>query len=440
MILKMREVKLLLVFSTVFIMLLWGGAITAQKKLSPSTVGGTFGAGESSVIKPGIHNDVNRVNEPWNIYYPQTFSVPTGIGVIEYSPIGIGLNSYRYSNKNIGISDITLGGADSNIVIKNYSANGYGIGWISVLNRHVVGNSGKDASGHDLDDWNYYKVEIKPEVRYNDPLNIVHNRLLNPEMKITKNGELTEYSFNKFNIYDFEVQDWYYDSDNKPYSVCGQPVFTVLSPDDLPNGGIKMTIHQHNEQKKWEQNEGKLDLYIESYPIEKPNSSYTSTIDSQFVQSYLPGYFNKMEHIGKTDAALYTNVNLSIDDDIPLVQFNGPYMKDGGALNTQKGLKSDKENPAGNLTTGIPFNYYYNKDDDKGNLANYKRPTTIILQADGNTGHEFSKIDILDIGWKYEYNKADTSSHDGTFLGSCNAGTAMGYQIEIGRASCRERV
>ena len=430
-------------FSAMSLMMLWSGTLTAQQRLSPGTVGGTFGAGESSVIKPGIHNKVERVIQPWDIYYTQTFSVPTGTGIIEYSPNAIGPNSYIYSNSNITVGDITLGGND-NVVIKNYSANGYGIGWISVLNRHLKPTDG---------DWNTNYVENKPEIRYNDPKNVVSEYRSDPKFDIIHDASLTDYSFNKFNIDNYAPVNWFkpgapgpydsYNSANVPFAyagICGQAVFLIKGIADVPSAempgmwGLTMTLSQHNTLTYMGQNSDKVpSMPITSFPIALPLSSYTSTIDSQFVQSYLPGYFNEYVNIGKIDNDLYTRVNLSVDDDIPLVQFNGLYMMDGKALSTQKKLVSDAGTPEGTLNVGAPFNYYYSNSDE-GKLANYKRPTTLILAKSDNPaypGHEFTRINLADIGWHYEYYKVDTISGDGVFLGSCNAGTAMGYEIKV---------
>ena len=349
-------------------------------------VNNEFGAGESSKITPSVNGPIvsNPTPKP-------PFLIP------DYS------NSLLTTTTTPAgpVDDIQIGSEFSkNIVIRTYTGDGFAMGWISILDQAPeAGQSSAD---------NF------PDPVYGNNLPLTGASYDKPHT-FGKDGKMYEFSFNKFNIGAYTAAAW---AANAP--PCGQNLFqTTSSPSVAHPGGtlVGVTTHiiQENASTYWGKN-GIDDLgyvWVDAYPTPKPISIYTSTIDNTFDKIYLQGYYDDQKD---------TKLPFPIDDNIPLVQFNGLSMTSGLALAGQKPLVSDAGTPDGDLVSPDQPNI------SSKYLANYKRPTTILISGDT---HRFTKFSIKDIEWNYEINQVEATPSTGIKLSNCNSGASAAYSFTV---------
>ena len=299
--------------------------------------------------------------------------------------------SFTYGN---GLStspdaDILLGGPNAvNTVIRTYTGNGFAMGWISVLNRTAKVSPPDDV-------WGNTSADSYPDPVYAN--NTISGRYQAPHSFSKDNAQpIYEFSFNRFNIAAYN--SW---AGNLP--PCGLDVFTaIVTP--AANGCSSVKVKHHSSGY----------YGATSCPSAIPTYPLTSTVDDFYAKTWITGTFNE---------SAPTTINFPKDDGIGLVQFNGDNMTSGLALANQTPLVSAVGTPDGDVSTGTFDGTSATK------LANYKRPTTIVLNP---LNHQFVNILFNDITWQYEQNKVVATTP--TFisnLGSCNTGKSAAYSCGV---------
>ena len=293
--------------------------------------------------------------------------------------------SFLYGN---GLStspdaDIRLGGPNAvNTVIRTYTGNGFAMGWISVL------NVTSKASGNGYaDNW--------PDPVYAN--NVIAARYQAPHGFSKSDAQpIYEFSFNRFNIAAYN--SW---TGNVP--PCGLNVFTaIVTP--AASGCSNVQVRHHSSGY----------YGAVSCPSARPTYLLTSTVDGFYAKTWIMGTFNE---------SAATTINFPKDDGIGLVQFNGDNMTSGLALANQTPLVSALGTPDGDVSTATFDGISATK------LANYKRPTTIVLNP---LNHQFTNVLFDDITWQYEQNKVVATTP--TFihnLGDCNTGKSAAYSCGV---------
>jgi len=378
-----------------------------------NNVNNEFGAGESSKISPSGSGPIVTNPTP----RPSLFLTPI------YSNPLLSLTT----TPSVLVSDIQLGSDYSqNVVIRTYVGNGFAMGWISVVNYTVDQTAPPSAlpgftySGSTAINSATLYDEISPYIlsqyKYEAPNYLAPVTNPNPVLYPTY-YPLTEFSFNKFNALVFQpypTGSWGEGSGgagsvfSTSVGGCGRPVFqSTVVP--VGANGTRITVWNHNAT-------GTTRRY-DVTPTDSPVDIYTSTIDDVFQKEYAPGYYNN----STTDPTIFT---FPIDDGIPLVQFNGLELKSGLALNSSPDpLVSDSNDPDGDL----------DPDPSKINptskhLANYKRPTTILVDAGS---YIFSNFNFKNINWWYEQNNVTTSNLYLGDLGTCGSGASSAFGFSV---------
>ena len=374
----MKKKRLRLVTTIALLAALAGGSggVAWGQVLSPAAVNNAFGAGESSYITNGT-NGLHGAQQVQNQ------------GVWTYPNPGPNF-SFLYGN---GLStspdaDIRLGGPNAvNTVIRTYTGNGFAMGWISVLNVTAKVSPVDDSYGNThADNW--------PNPDYD--LNNIQGRYQQPHGFSKSNSQpIYEFSFNRFNIGLYN--SW---AGNLP--PCQLNVFTATVDPDPNNPGCSSVQVKHHS----------TDYYgATSCPSARPTYLLTSTVNDFYAKTWVQGTFNE---------SAATTINFPKDDGIGLVQFNGDNMTSGLALANQTPLVSSLGTPDGDVSTATFDGISATK------LANYKRPTTIVLNP---LKHQFVNILFNDITWRYEQHKVVRIKprfiHN---LGSCNTGKSAAYE------------
>ena len=405
----------------------WG-----QRYIYHSSVNNEFGAGESSYITAGYHGANHHgsepaqiVKSPWNTI--QTFTYYKKANQTD-SVVVFPSNGYANTLEDNAPLDIILGtGNEGNTVIRAFTGNGFAMGWLSVLDRTI-------SDSNNFPDPIYSNNLIatgtdgKP-ASYKTPTAFGKNTCsggVTPPGSLTPNGgEIVEFSFNKFTVPNYTTSNWgiWPGSHKAP---CGNPLFEARYPVASDHNIIEVTTHIRKE------NPGLYNpvwIRLTAKPAPLPYGLYTSTIDGKYTKTWAANTF--------LDNAPTTQV-YPIDDGVALVQFSGENMNDGLALSKQPAhkLQSDKNNPLGNsgsvFTTPDDWGDV-TKTKDFTKLTNYRRPTTVVIQGEPNSGtyHRFDKLLYEDIKWKYQVNSVVATPDNGQHLSTCCSGPSSAYAFTV---------
>ena len=407
-----------------------GGIAWGQNYVTPNTVNNEFGAGESSFITGGIHG-AQKVKSPWSINvfrYTKNGSTPVD------PPLNSFGGTYENDLEASTPLDILLGNK-TNTVIKTYTGDGFANGWVSIQVKYGT----SDAPSVPYSPVDASKSFLAP-INYN-PSNSSQSNYVTVAA-----GDIIEFSFNKFNKYDFSLTNaggscqnpWHaawddcttYGSINSclstgRYAPCGGPLFgsQVTS---IAAGGSHIVVWHHYECRG-----GSVNVY----PSDRPHGVYTSTISSKYTKTWQKGYF---------DDGGIVPIEYPIDDGVALVQFTGETMASSKSLVNQPlyKLKSDATaaHALGSINSSALTNpSYWGVTANTNNLeylTNYRRPTSIVITG-GTVGnpdyHQFDKFLYKDIDWEYEIDsvKANTTFAKYDFS-SCNSGhyTMFGFEVK----------
>ena len=360
----------------------WGQIYLYPPNNSNRNVNNIFGAGESSFISPGINTSQN-VRTPW-----------TNSLSFNWSGTGFSTNPLKNPVPTINLStqsvlalsdaqapDIVFGGPlAENTVIRAYTGNGFAAGWLSVM-LYTKPNTYPTTTDYDV-----LKSSSNFDNSYTAPYNFRTS---------ANDQKIREFSFNKFNYYNFSAvtpppiscqNPWHsyhvncfpgQYSPGQGYAPCEYDVFSTSYYTQNPNGSVSLTVSHHNQSA----DPLASAKSVTASPSDRPTGLYTSTIDGTYRKNWPGGYFDG----ALPNQGAGVNIDYPTDDGIALVQFSGSNMTDGGALQGQitNSLSSSAANPLGDIATSVFTNLNQWGDTSKTKnlhyLSNYRRPTTIVL-------------------------------------------------------------
>ena len=343
-----------------------------------------FGAGESSRIN-GTHDlHINEINVTTGIPSTMHFDAAT----------------------KTPASGIILGSQNSkNVVIKTYSGGGFAMGWLSVLNAYGSGVSAAPIAMGSINSW--ADVKNIPSPHYYDAPHAISSGY--------NIFSFNKYNQNAFRIYPGHTNPWnsydnpgtfpsyynpcdgsYHSNENTaatsgtPMAPCTRSLFEMhYHPSGLPDGKGKIWVYHHTTS-----NVPCLDVE----PSDRPTYYYTTSIDNQYTVTWPTQTYN--------DAAA-TLIAFPTDDEIPLVQVNGTIMKSAQDMTNQVKMAStvgteDYQITPGTLYTDITGANWPTANQTAANMANYKRPTTMLIERGASDAVQtFDNFTYRDINWWY---------------------------------------
>lgn len=347
-----------------------------------SDVRNEFGAGESS-----------RINSTHQIQINPITALPYGG------------STHTISALASPVSEIQLGSNYSkNVVIKTYTGGGFAMGWMSVLSAHVVPSA--PIMPANINSWEDVKAII-PSGNYKDaPASTANNYFCFSFNKYNRtNFDLTPPNTNPWNSYDLPgAMPTYVNpctgtshsnentvaSSGSVLAPCGRSLFE-LHYTPIGGGQANLWVYHHTTSNV---------PCVTVRPSDRPQYYYTTSIDNQYRITWPNNTFVDGVPSG-------TTIAFPTDDDVPLVQVNGTIMKSASDMTAQVTMASTVGTEDYSITPGGDHNLITPVSNPSGthwsnssavNMANYKRPTTVLVEA-GN--HTFDKFTIADINWWY---------------------------------------
>lgn len=393
--------KILLSITASLTLLIGSGTVWGQRFVG-SFVGGGSTTAEHGTNQTGV-NDEFGAGETAKILGP---TIGTGT-VSAVGPIG------GTSHPLASVPNIQLGSEyGKNVVIRTYTGDGYAMGWITV----TVGQSGE--------------VELADVTAANSYLAPTTINASSPNLS---------FSFNKFNANNFtnkhtQTNAWQnpwnasvqtvgcYPIDNSVLASSGQ-----LVPCNRSLFGMGITYYADGSSDiDVCHHDGATSGTLKTKPATRPFRIYTSTMEDNAytynteTTNASGSYADYPLGLHEGAGVLADSLKYTKDDGVPLTQFTGEAMTSSKSAVGEKTFTSSLSDPDGNISsTG--------GDESADKIANYRRPTTIIIE----TGqHEFRKFNFYDIEWQFEINKAQQTVVKSGSLDKCNSGHFKYFAIQ----------
>ena len=380
------------------------------------------------------------------------------IGAGESVTIGNGgvLTSVPFSNGGTlsgSVGSVMIGSVqDTNVVVRTYSGDGYGIGWISVLRvpsdgySHVTGPdwtlANKYPFGKTYPDGNNVQKQmyfaLTPQINSRDLVDVPSDAPSSwgatqefSKSNVQIGGEYITgtpyyygaggsatanvgakfqyailYSFNSFNYEEFiGTNPWQVNRSGSNIAPCGQLLFNTTAVSVVsPDGSMQLRAGHHNNSNM---------LTTNASAITSPIGIYTTTIDRDYTHNRVP--------LSTRTPKVEANDRIYFVDEIPLVQFNGTAIVEAEALANQDTIKSVAGKGIANNVPPTPTTagQYF--------LDNYQRPTNVAVEEN----NAFDDIIFNNLRWKFQNNFVDTTNSVVGLDAECNSGKFRAYGMGV---------